>query len=258
MATNTIGHLRNLCAAYIQVDKSKFKVLVDEEEGETVDIFLAAANNAVRYCQNMFEWEFQKKFVQLTGTSWKHGVDMQGEIHKIHQPLTFYVSSQDQLGRYVPLYHHTKIHGAISAKERLEAWDYVSDRRYLSDDAISYLHLITNPNYSHQYEVYLQGFEFELVPIPRDNIVEVFLDGEVAHPEYILDTDGGESDIFLTEGFEFMQWQCIIELNKLFQTFIPQQEGNLSPPMRARDSALESLVEYNNFVLQTGRQPMID
>ncbi len=57
-----------------------------------------------------------------------------------------------------------------------------------------------------------------------------------------------EFDIFLEHGDSYLQWACIHELNYLFQTFVPRQEGNVIPsPKDMRDEALKDLILWDTY-----------
>tara|TARA_R110000772_G_scaffold266171_1_gene388303 strand:- start:25805 stop:26794 length:990 start_codon:yes stop_codon:yes gene_type:complete len=58
---------------------------------------------------------------------------------------------------------------------------------------------------------------------------------------YLIDATLVTTDWFIGRGFEYMQWACIVEVNHMLQTFVPRQEGSLSPPERLRERAFEAL-----------------
>lgn len=60
------------------------------------------------------------------------------------------------------------------------------------------------------------------------------------------------TDWFLKHGFEYMQWATIVEVNHLLQTFVPRQEGSLSPPEKLRDRAFEALRELDAWISEGG------
>lgn len=247
--------LRQLTAAYMQVPKSALYINVadEEDEPEVVDILLQAANNAKRFAQNNFDWNFEEVLVYGDAANgvgeWATAFQASDDAEvQVKQPQTFYIQEDTVL---VPLYHHTKKHGATRARERLEARNYIVDRRYLTDDDAFSSQLSLSNTYSEQYEIFLLGNGYEIHPKPSET-KRIYMDAFLWSPDYTLDTD---TDFFLEQGATYMQWATIVEVNHLFQTFIPQQEGNISPPTRARDEALTALVEYNNFIVESGRQP---
>lgn len=56
----------------------------------------------------------------------------------------------------------------------------------------------------------------------------------------------GISDIWTTHGSQFLLWQTIVHLNKLFRVFVPRQEGNLPPPTDLADAGLQTLVDWDS------------
>lgn len=57
-----------------------------------------------------------------------------------------------------------------------------------------------------------------------------------------------EFDIFLEHGDAYLQWACIHELNFLFQTFVPRQEGNVIPsPKELRDEAWRDFLLWDTY-----------
>jgi len=60
-----------------------------------------------------------------------------------------------------------------------------------------------------------------------------------------------EPDFLLTYGQSYMQWETIIEMNYLFTTFVPRQEGNLSAPEKARDQAWENLLTWDAYMIDS-------
>jgi len=83
--------------------------------------------------------------------------------------------------------------------------------------------------------------EFITVEPPGDTAITV--DGNVWLPEYTKCTD---TDQILQNGFDFMMWQSIVEVNHMLLKFVPRQEGTIAPPTQARDVALESLIVWDS------------
>lgn len=60
--------------------------------------------------------------------------------------------------------------------------------------------------------------------------------------------DPEEFDIFLEHGDTYLQWACINELNYIFQTFVPRQEGNVIPsPKDLRDEAWRDFLLWDTY-----------
>ena len=56
-----------------------------------------------------------------------------------------------------------------------------------------------------------------------------------------------DTDFFLTCGFDYMMHQCITEVNMLVKAFVPRQEGNLAPPSKNADEALDALIRSDIY-----------
>ncbi len=50
-------------------------------------------------------------------------------------------------------------------------------------------------------------------------------------------TSDSDTDFIIQDGFDFMMWQAILELNKIVKEFVPRTEGSLPEPTRSRDEA---------------------
>lgn len=59
-----------------------------------------------------------------------------------------------------------------------------------------------------------------------------------------------DTNFMLQDGFEFMMWQTLIEVNHLHEVFVSRQEGNLAPPTRHRDAAFDVLVRADSFLVE--------
>jgi hypothetical protein len=63
-------------------------------------------------------------------------------------------------------------------------------------------------------------------------------------PTFSIATDS-IADWLLVDGFEYMQWATICELNHLLEVYLPRQEGKLPPPDRQREESLEALMRWD-------------
>ena len=99
------------------------------------------------------------------------------------------------------------------------------------------------------------GERFFLYPESTATDQTIRVDANLWMPEYLDDSD---SDSFLKHGFDYMQWACIVELNRLLQVFVPRQEGNIPPPNNERDEALKELIEFDIFQSETGSTDDLD
>lgn len=67
--------------------------------------------------------------------------------------------------------------------------------------------------------------------------------------EQAAEPNAEPQDFFLEHGFEYLQWAIIIELNYLFKTFVPRQEGNLTSPDRMLEQAWRDLLLWDSFLI---------
>lgn len=251
----TVGDLRKRVAAYLQVQTEDLTRTVSTGPDVTVDMLMVAANNAKKAVQNQFDWHTEKALCYTTtdangAGSWDTmSLASDDSSVNVKQPITFYVEAESNV--LVPLYHHTRKHGDTWARERLDALRYVADRRYLRDDEFLIHQYSISRTYAENYQIYLLGNSFEMSPQPT-TAKTIYCSAHLWFDDY---TDDADTDWFLDKGQEYMQWACVVELNHIFQTYVPRSEGSLSPPTKARDEALSKLVEYNNFQVESGRHP---
>lgn len=74
--------------------------------------------------------------------------------------------------------------------------------------------------------------------------IPVKISGTKWMADYTQDSD---TDFLLEDGFDFLQWQTIIELNYIVQIYVTRAEGTLSPPEKARNEAWGSLIVNDAF-----------
>lgn len=53
--------------------------------------------------------------------------------------------------------------------------------------------------------------------------------------------------LWLSKGAQYLQWQTIIQLNQLFKDFVFRQEGNLPPPQDLATQGLEAIKTWDAF-----------
>lgn len=64
-------------------------------------------------------------------------------------------------------------------------------------------------------------------------------------------TDVAATDFIVEHGFQWLQWAIICELNFFYKTFVPRQEGNLSPPEQARETAWHNLMTWDAYLVDS-------
>jgi hypothetical protein len=81
--------------------------------------------------------------------------------------------------------------------------------------------------------------------------ITLWLDGYRWMRPYQYDTD---TDFFTEHGSDFLLWKAIIEVNHRLEIFAQRQEGTLPPPTTMRDEAWESLLKWDAFLHESGRE----
>lgn len=242
-----VGTLKKVIAAYLQIP-------VEDTVVQGVDLALLALNNARRLAEQLHDWNCEEVMVYGDATDgvgiWSTMLNVEDDEEvQIKVPVTFYSNEGNDV--LVPLYHHSRKGGAAKAKERIDRQHFTSSNwRYRSDEGIFRTYTIGN-SFSYKFEVFLHGGGYELAPTPTGTN-RIHVDGYKWLADYTEDTD---EDFFTIHGSMFLQWAGIVELNNLFQVFVPQQEGTLPPPVKMRDDAFMTLKEYDSFIVETGRMP---
>lgn len=242
-----VGSLKKVIAAYLQVPVADTVI-------EGIDLALLALNNARKVAEQIHDWNCEQVMVYGDATNgvgtWSTMALVENdEDVNLKQPETFYSNEGNDV--LVPLFHHSRKLGAVRAKERIKA-QFVEGSifRYRGDDGL-FRSFTIGTSYNLSYEIFLHGGAYEIAPAPT-GVKRIHVDGYMWLPDYTEDTD---TDFFTDHGSMYLQWAGIVELNNLFQVFIPQQEGSLPPPVKMRDDALATLIEHDNFIVESGRQP---
>lgn len=58
-------------------------------------------------------------------------------------------------------------------------------------------------------------------------------------------------DFLITYGPDFLLWDVVVQFNHKKGTFIPRNDGSLSPPTEMRDAAWESLIKWDAYMGNT-------
>ena len=62
------------------------------------------------------------------------------------------------------------------------------------------------------------------------------------------------TDIWLRQGSQYLLWAAIVQINHLCKEFVFRQEGNLPPPEKLRDDALETFKQWDSFKYEQDRR----
>ena len=135
-----------------------------------------------------------------------------------------------------PLYVRSRQDIVTSSRRQLDLEEADPYIRYPDDDVTE-----TRPVY-----LVTDGDKFRIMP---EQDTTVILEGNKWMTPYTADND---TDFLLQNGFDFMQWQTVIEMNHLTQTYVPRQEGSLSPPEKLRNEAWGALVGHDEYRYEGG------
>lgn len=233
----TITDIKNFVASYLhRTTVNDLNPLNLSPAGINVDLGMLAINSASKYAQKMHDFKACEVNVflsvpstggslsacyatsALTGTA--IGVK---RIDSVLLPLTG--------GEYVPVEFMTndafvsRVRRAIG-RHPWEATKTLADLGFSPSNPLSYLN----------------GTTLFLYPITTTLTVQMNV------TRWLVDyAAGGDTDFFTQIGNDFLQWQSVLEVNKLLRVFAPKQEGNVDEEAikLMADSALSALIEYD-------------
>lgn len=238
-----VGEIKSLAAAYLQKEVSFFV-----QNG--VDMLLLELNAARRNAEMLHDFAHNKATWELlvdpdTGGKIDDATIVDPETWQTDATIkaveTFYLLSNDGLSM-TPLYHVDKKNTAVWMKERNRRWRYTQPAYRYADDKV-----VMRPN--PPFSVSLNGRLVEMQPKP-ESAVTLRIDGQLWMPEYIADED---SDWMTQFGADYLKFAVICACNDFTQTFVASQESR-GAPTRERDSALASLVAWDDDWMMNGRQ----
>lgn len=239
--------LKETCAAYHGVE------LADLTKGSS-DLFLVAANNAKTKAQKRHDFEYAKCTASLDVDSVNGGPfstavitppDVFSGIAKIVE-----VSGVRLGGDFVPLDFGTPVSSIERDRTEIDVGtDFLLRNRYPSDA---------------QFEARIGNYSLvqrgsALYRFPRTTTVEaspltVYLECFGWLKDYtqaqVTNPDATSQDFLLEFGFEYLQWTIIIELNYIFKSFVPRQEGNLSSPENMQTQAWKDLLVWDAYLVE--------
>lgn len=247
----TVGEIKKAAAAYLQKSPEDFVK-------NSVDLLLIALNNARKNAEMLHDFNSQRVVAQITvdptnGGSLNDAV-LKGTMTpvRLKEYTTFYlIVENDPVNGNgdMPLYHHAKKNVAVWTKERnynaRGRW-FNQDVRYPDDAALRVLR-------AGPMEVYLHGDKVFITPT-QEQSRKLAIDGVAWMDEYTSESDA-TSDWMTEQGSEYLIWAAVIECNYLNAVFTPGLDGNLSPPEKAKQRALETLIAWDTWQVPSGRQP---
>lgn len=219
----------------------------------SVDLFLVALNNATKWAQK--EHDFEN--CRCTATLAIDGVTGGALTAAVISPTGVFsgiravvdVSGMRLAGDFVP-FDFTRVDVAIE-RDRAElelSDDYWPTNRYPSDAQILAR--------SSSSTLVLRGgsiYQFPRVATTTQPPVTVYLEAYGWLNDYVAGdltgTGDPPKDFLVANGFDFLQWSTIIELNYICQTFVPRQEGNPGSPEKMKKDAWDNLILWDSYTI---------
>jgi hypothetical protein len=243
-----LAQLKSTCAAYHQKGTGDLTI-------NSVDLFLVAANNARRRAEQLHSFEYSRCTASLnidgvTGGAFSSAVMNDPRFVEIKEVIAISILRN---GTYVPV-DFTRADIEIEReRSALELENqYWFEARYPSDAQLATLRAEqTIVQRAEGLFLFPRRSTIEsgsTNPLPTNLECYGFLKDYVASD---LQTET-PTDFFIKNGYEFMQWATIKELNFLFQTFVPRQEGNVIPdPKAERDEAWRDLLLWDAYLVDS-------
>jgi hypothetical protein len=206
------------------------------------DVILTAMNNARLEAERTHDWEFSRFSVPVNvGVGLKYNWQAAVEVEEGLTVRPKKITGADSVveGGYMPLVVDTKrsLDMRLRKLERL----YPVGRYPANYDS---------PWHQLENCVVMDGKYLSLYPV-RSEVTTLQLHGYYWLEDYTTDgwcdeeEDDSASDWFIQNGFDYMMWATLVELNYLVQIYVPRQEGSLPPPERLRDRAWESMIRVD-------------
>lgn len=241
--------LKAACAAFHQ------KQPEDLVEG-FVDLFLVAANNARKSAEKKHDFEYSRCTATLSidgvnGGDLNDAVIAPAGFTGVRQILA--VSTQRTNGVFVPVPFVSANVAIEHDRTEIElAKDYWPVERYPSD--ASFLYMVGEANIVQRGHMIYRFPRVSTVTPDQINPLPLYLECYGWLRDYVEadlqknDTDPAP-DFLVDNGFDYLQWTIIIELNYKFHTFVPRQEGNVGSPERLQQQAWQDLTSWDTYLI---------
>lgn len=243
----TLTELRNTCAAYHQKR-------VNDLTKNTVDLFLLAVNNARKNAEKLhsFEWNRCTATLDIDGVTGGALVDAvlspTATFQKVKEIVNVSILRNNV---YIPV-EFTRSDIEIE-RERSELQlnnEYWFASRYPSDAQFDLMWIDRVIAQRAQALFIFPRVTVATTPNPISVSMECY--GYLKDYTTANYTDTDPSDWFLEQGDNYLQWAIIDDLNYIFQTFVPRQEGNVIPsPKDKRDEAWRDLLLWDGYMVDS-------
>lgn len=217
---------------------------------ETTDLFLVAANNARKNAEKLHNFEDCRCTATLAVAGVTGGALEDAEITPedtfsgIKEILA--ISGLRSGTDFVPLDFTTPDISIERDRYELELSDnFWPVNRYPSD-----AQLLNRTGNAALVQRAGSLYFFPRVVASTDPPLTVYIEGYGWLNDY-TDTDlvpsAATPDFLVENGFSYLQWAIIIELNYIFQTFVPRQEGNVGSPDKMLQEAWRDLMLWDDY-----------
>lgn len=234
-----IGQLKTLIAAYLHKETSTF---VKGSGADQVDLLLVALNNARKTAERAHDFAACLKggyyTVGSNGITWTEDITWwDASESRVRKVKNWYLRGTDGIagGEFGndTILRATDKDTKARAQAALDYSSSLSVDRFPGTVTTEYDDPLLGQTY-----IIINGHKASLHPRPTSNQI-ITVDACFWWPDWTASTD---EDWFTENGEEYLMLQGIMEANKLVSQFIGNVEGNLPPPTKDVDRALEQLI----------------
>lgn len=220
---------------------------------DSVDLFLVAANNALREAEMLHNFEYTRCEANLNIDALNGGAlsaatitDSNARFDSVREVVA--VMRQRPDGTYIPLDFSRADLPIERDRTELEFSDNLfSYLRYPSDAQIN----ARGTNSA----IVQRGTTLYVYPRYTAGVTTAFaclLSGYAWMKEYVVgDLSTANVDFFVQYGHSYLQWAIICELNYVFQAFVPRQEGNPGAPEKMKADAWQKLLDWDSYMVDS-------
>lgn len=232
----TLPQLKVAIAAYLGKEPLDFFYVADSE---SVDTLLVAINSAKKFAQQGYDFDKARTEVKAdigtTRTFTASSITETGSATVVSVKRIERAYLRTSGGANIPIELMSKeefnkrVLRAIGRQITLT--DSLSDLGFSSDIPV----------------LAYQGDSYQLHDSSdtEGEDIELRLDVVRWMPDYSASVT---SDFFLEHGWEYLQWQAMVDGNRLFKEFVPRTEGNLDEPKEKAGMALMALIAWDSGI----------
>lgn len=254
----TVPQLQTVVVQYATSGLKQVSDFVVGSGPNQVDLSLLALNNAVAQAQQEHDFKYEMTFCQVdvdlnVGTDLGTAVWVSDGVTPVSVKAIKGVFLSNKSGAQYPIEFIGKDNLAQRLFEQTGSYEVNFQDRYPADG---------DCRWNHRNRVcYQVGSTIFLYPgsVTTGEIQRVYLDVAQWLLPFTADMNPLNSNFMLLFASSWLQWQAVLELNKLTTQFVGfRQEGNVGEAsiVRMRDEAWEKLMKWDEFMIESGREPM--